>query len=181
MAILETKCNIPRVGRFEKISKSVFDNSLKDAPRSEVDVLNDIYNNKFEEYKPVRSTYGSAGYDFKAWTDFMIPKHGSLVIPTFIKCRITNGWVLCMFPRSGMGFKYGIRLANTVGIIDSDYYGCESNDGHIMVKLINPTDENIIICSGDKFCQGVFLPFGITDDDEPLSGSRNGGMGSTGK
>lgn len=82
-----------------------------------------------------------------------------------------------VFPRSGLGFKYGMQLLNTVGIIDSDFYHAE-NEGHIMVKIKNPSDKFLILNDGDKFCQGVFLPFGITDFDNATA-KRTGGFGST--
>ena len=110
--------------------------------------------------------------------------NNSIIIPTGIRwvTDIHNkDKVLMIMPRSGMGFKYGVHLANTIGVIDSDYYGCESNDGHIMVKLTNPLNQPIEIHRGDKFCQGIFIPFGITYDDSPQSERRHGGIGSTGK
>ena len=131
---------------------------------------------------PKRATVGSAGYDFFAPFDIDIPYGESIVIPTGIRCKMDEGWVLCIFPRSGHGFKTGVSLANTVGIIDSDYYHA-SNEGHIMVKLTNNNGairKPLHICKGDAFCQGIFLPFGITEDDEATT-NRVGGMGSTDK
>lgn len=171
------------VGKFEKISIDAFNYYITHDgynPSTQAK-LREEYERPFIQTGPRRSTYGSAGYDFKAWTDFVIIAHESVVIPTFVKCKIEPGWMLCMYPRSGMGFKYGVHLANTIGVIDSDYYGCESNDGHIMVKLVNPSDKDIIIKEGEKFCQGIFMPFGITEDDNPVFNKRAGGMGSTGR
>ena len=88
-------------------------------------------------------------------------------------------YVLMVFPRSGLGFKYRLQLNNTVGIIDSDYYYSD-NEGHIFIKLTNDSNEGkeLEILAGEGFAQGIFLQFGITEDDE-VSKIRNGGMGST--
>lgn len=78
-----------------------------------------------------------------------------------------------------VGFKYHVGLANTVGVIDSDYYDSD-NEGHIMVKLVNNGTKNLLINKGDKIVQGVFVQYGITWDDN-VKTSRNGGFGSTGR
>ncbi|MDR0943441.1 MAG: deoxyuridine 5'-triphosphate nucleotidohydrolase, partial [Ruminococcus sp.] len=85
-------------------------------------------------YLPKRATKGSAGYDFFAPEDITIPG----TIKTGIRVKIKEGYVLCIFPRSGLGFKYGMSLSNTVGIIDSDYYNAE-NEGHIIIKCESDT------------------------------------------
>lgn len=85
---------------------------------------------------PTRSTYGSAGYDFKAPFGFNLLKGDSMVIPTGIRCFMPSDMVLLLMPRSGQGFKYRLREANTIGVIDSDYFNAD-NSGHIMVKLVN--------------------------------------------
>ncbi len=134
---------------------------------------------------PIRSTSGSAGYDFfyNLNDTLTIKPNESAVIPTGIKAYISNsvGIFLALVPRSSYGFKYGTVLANTIGIIDSDYYNNEDNEGHIMVKLTNHGDKDLVINPGDKFCQGIFLPYFITQNDAPLSDTRTGGIGSTGK
>ena len=96
-----------------------------------------------------------------------------------MRCEIDPGWVLMIFPRSGLGFKYHCSLANTVGVIDEDYFYAD-NEGHIMVKLVNRGNKTMHIEAGDKMCQGVFLPYGITHNDS-AKGERHGGFGSTGK
>ncbi|MBQ3705332.1 MAG: dUTP diphosphatase [Clostridia bacterium] len=128
---------------------------------------------------PKRSTRGSAGYDFVAPVETVIPAGGKAVIPTGIRCEMQEGWVLMIFPRSGMGFRYQIRLSNTVGIIDGDYAFAE-NEGHIQVALRNPLDQEVLIHRGDRFCQGVFLPYGLAEEEEKFA-ERTGGFGSTGK
>ena len=128
---------------------------------------------------PRRATAGSAGYDFTAPADTVIPAGGSALIPTGIRAEMEPGWVLVLFPRSSLGFRYGIRLSNTAGIIDSDY-AFAKNEGHIMVKLRNPSDDPVLIRQGERFCQGIFLPYGTAEEDGSFI-SRQGGFGSTGK
>ena len=86
---------------------------------------------------PKRATIGSAGYDFVTPVDIRLAPGGSMVVPTCIKCELDLDKVLQIYPRSGLGFKFKTRLANTVGIIDADYYNNESNEGHIKVKVCN--------------------------------------------
>ena len=129
---------------------------------------------------PARATAGSAGYDFITPFDVTLKPGESIVIPTGIRCKIKNDWVLQIYPRSGLGFKYRCQLANTVGIIDSDYFNSD-NEGHIMIKLTNDSKDGKVLelKSGDRFCQGIFTEYGITYDDDVTS-ERNGGFGSTG-
>lgn len=128
---------------------------------------------------PRRATEGSAGYDFVSTIDVTVPPEGAALIPTGIRAEMESGWVLMLFPRSSLGFRYALRLSNTVGVIDSDY-AFAKNEGHIMVKLYNPTGTPVSIARGERFCQGVFLPYGTAEEEENL-GKRSGGMGSTGK
>jgi len=127
---------------------------------------------------PKRATWGSAGYDFVSTMDLTLQPGETGLIPSAIRCRMDAGWVLMLFPRSSLGFKHNVRLANTVGIIDSDYYHA-ANEGHIMIKLYNGGDHTVQIAKGERFCQGVFVPYGLADDDDALA-ERSGGFGSTG-
>ncbi len=127
---------------------------------------------------PRRATAGSAGYDFTAPVAVTISAGGTALIPTGIRAEMEPGWVLLLFPRSSLGFRHGLRLANTVGVIDSDYAFAD-NEGHILVKLRNPSDQDVVIRRGERFCQGVFLPYGTAEETE-LPGARHGGIGSTG-
>ena len=127
---------------------------------------------------PRRATAGSAGYDFFAPADLKMEPGASLNVPTGIRARIDAGWVLMLFPRSGLGFKYRLMLNNTVGVVDSDYFGAQ-NEGHIFIKLFNAGDRTLAIDAGEAFAQGVFLPYGLTDDDCARD-MRIGGFGSTG-
>ncbi len=157
------------VAQFQKVSLAQYQ---KDAASS-------IEN--YEKIKlPARATTGSAGYDFFSPQDYTILPGQTVTIPTGIRVKMTAGWVLLLFPRSGLGFKYRLQLNNTVGVIDQDYYQAD-NEGHIFAKITNDSRENktLIIKQGEAFMQGIFLPFGITVDDE-VQNQRHGGLGSTG-
>ena len=128
---------------------------------------------------PARATAGSAGYDFICPADITLQPGEAVTIPTGIRCEMQPGWVLMVFPRSGLGFKHQVRLANTVRVIDSDYFHA-ANEGHIMVRIVNGGDHAVSIAKGERFCQGVFLPHGLAEEDEVLA-DREGGFGSTGR
>ncbi len=91
-----------------------------------------------------------------------------------------EGWVLMLYPRSGLGFKYRLQMNNTVGIIDSDYFYSD-NEGHILMKLFNDGREGktLELKAGMAVAQGIFMEYGITIDDD-VEEVRNGGFGSTG-
>lgn len=139
---------------------------------------------------PRRSTSGSAGYDFYLPFD-NIPLYNNepVVIPTGIKMELINGYFLGLFPRSSYGYKYGMRLENTVGIIDADYYNNPDNEGHISAKIsIHPYEPNdsaiktpeLSLVRGDKYMQGIIIAHGLIVDDSPIAYKRDGGVGSTG-
>ena len=128
---------------------------------------------------PRRATAGSAGYDFICPAEVTLQPGEAITIPTGVRCEMQPGWVLMLFPRSGLGFKHQVRLANTVGVIDADYFHA-ANEGHIMVRIVNGGDHAVSIAKGERFCQGVFLPHGLAEEDEVLA-DREGGFGSTGK
>ena len=140
--------------------------------------IRDIYS-KIE--LPKRATSQSAGYDFRMPDAFTLKAGDNIKVPTGIRCEMYDGWVLTLCPRSGHGSKYGVHLANTVGIVDGDYAEAD-NEGHIFVKLVNDSSlaKDIRFEAGDAFCQGVFLKFGITLDDDATE-QRHGGFGSTGR
>ena len=136
----------------------------------------------YEQIKlPIRATNGSAGYDFFTPIELHLASKQTILIPTGIRVKIENGWFLGMFPKSGLGFKYRLQLDNTVGVIDSDYYYSD-NEGHIFVKMTNDSieEKTLEVKAGASICQGIFLPFGITIDDNATA-VRNGGFGSTSK
>lgn len=162
-----------KVARFEKVS---FEEFQKAFDNKSVEEIQKIY----DEIKlPKRATLGSAGYDFYTPIAFTLAPNETIKIPTGIRCEMKMGWVLSLYPRSGLGFKYRVQLNNTVAIIDSDYYYSD-NEGHIFVKLTNASNEDktVILNAGDGFCQGIFTEYGITEDDDS-DGIRNGGFGST--
>ncbi len=167
-----------RIAEFIKVSFEQFEKDwLKNFPETkDVEAV-------YEGIKmPKRATSGSAGYDFYAPADIVLEKGKSVLIPTGIRSKINEGWVLSIYPRSGLGFKHRVQLDNTVGIIDSDYYN-SSNEGHIMIKLsCDAHDEGhrVELSCGDGFAQGIFTQFGITVDDS-ADGIRDGGFGSTSK
>ena len=161
-----------KVAKFAKVSKEQF---IKDCEgfSEEAEAL-------YEDIKlPLRATSGSAGYDFFAPRDITLAPGESVKIPTGIRALIAEGWVLLLYPRSGLGFKYRLQLDNTVGVIDSDYFFSD-NEGHIHIKLTNDsrTGKTLTVKKGEGIAQGIFMPFGITEDDEAC-GIRNGGFGST--
>ena len=128
---------------------------------------------------PQRATAGSAGYDFICPAEITLAPGEAVTVPTGVRCEMQPGWVLMIFPRSGLGFKHQLRLANTVGVIDSDYFHA-ANEGHIMVRIVNGGDHPVTIARGGRFCQGVFLPYGLAEESEVLA-DREGGFGSTGR
>ena len=162
-----------KIAKFEKVSKEQFSKDFS---------LNENIDSIYNDLKlPKRATVGSAGYDFYAPYSFILKPNETILFPTGIRVKIFEGWVLQIFPRSGLGFKYKLQLNNTVGIIDADYYNSD-NEGHIMCKITNDNKENKILSinKGEAIVQGVFTPFGITCDDE-VTQVRNGGFGSTTK
>lgn len=166
-----------KVAEFSKVSEANFVKAFRDDfPEYNEEDIKDI----FESIElPKRATKGSAGYDFYAPFAFSLPPGQTIKIPTGIRVKMKEDWVLQLFPRSGLGFKYRLQLNNTVGIIDSDYFYSD-NEGHIFAKITNDSNEGktIEIGAGMGFMQGIFLQYGITTDDD-ASGIRNGGFGST--
>ncbi len=163
---------VMRVSRFSKVSR---DRYIEDWAGIE------------ENYKaayvydtirlPKRATSGSAGYDFFAPFGFTLNPGESIKIPSGIRAEISPGWVMMLFPRATLGFKYKLKLDNTIGVIDSDY-SHSFNEGHIFIKLSNCGEQTVRFMAGDPIVQGIFLPFGITMDDDAFI-QRNGGIGST--
>ena len=166
-----------KVAQFEKVSFKQFLDSVNGLILPE-DTIRRMYD---AIPIPTRATVGSAGYDFSLPFGIELEPGRSILIPTGIRCKMDNDWVLMLAPRSGLGFKFRLQLNNTVGIIDSDYYNSD-NEGHIMAKIMNDSNEGKVISlpAGKAFMQGVFLPYGITVDDN-ASGIRNGGFDSSGK
>ena len=166
-----------RIAKFEKVSFEQFFKDMKDTfPIMEEKAIKEIYD---RIQLPKRATTGSAGYDFFSTVDFKLKPGEIIKIPTGIRCEMYMDWVLMLFPRSSLGFKYQMGMCNTIPVVDADY-AYSDNEGHIFVKLVNRGDKTIEIKRGDKFVQGIFLPYGITEDDD-TDNVRNGGFGSTGR
>lgn len=127
---------------------------------------------------PVRATKGSAGYDFYSPIDICLKPGESIKVPTGIRCKIDDGYVLQLYPRSSLGFKYQMCLLNTAGIIDADYFNAD-NEGHIIVGIINRGEKDLIINKGDRFVQGIFYKFFLAKEEEENNKERHGGFGST--
>ena len=170
------------MNRIAKFSKVSFERFNMDFTNLFSEVSADGVKRIYDSIKlPQRATEGSAGYDFFAPVSFELKPNETVNIPTGIRVEIKEGWVLTIYPRSGLGFKFRMQLNNTVGIIDSDYFYSD-NEGHIFIKITNATNENKIISvsAENGFAQGIFLPYGITEDDDCVQ-KRNGGFGSTDK
>ena len=172
---------------FEKITREQWTKDMMDLYQFEnpskehLEEINKLYDNI---QLPKRATKYSAGYDFYVSGDVIIPMEHAGVIPTGIRwvCdkEEDKNKVLQLYPRSGIGFRTGVRLMNTVGIIDADYWE-GNNEGHIMVKLYNPMNASFEVKDGDAIVQGVITEYHTCDDEEEIVEKRTGGMGSTDK
>ena len=172
------KRTMEKIAKFEKVSRKRFVADWLDTFGGDETEAVMVY----EAVKlPKRATKGSAGYDFYSPLTFTLQPGETIKIPTGIRAFIREDYVLMVFPRSGLGFKFRLQLNNTVGIIDSDYYYSD-NEGHIFIKLTNDSNEGKVLTlqEGQGFAQGIFLQFGITEDDDATE-LRNGGFGSTTK
>ena len=133
---------------------------------------------------PIRKTKYSAGYDIEAAEDVVIPsfKKGTnpVLVKTGLKAYMQDDEMLLLYNRSSNPKKKGLILANSVGVVDKDYYGNVDNDGHIMFAFYNIKDEDVEIKKGDAIGQAIFQKYLITDDDN-AEGERKGGFGSTSK
>ena len=133
---------------------------------------------------PIRKTKYSAGYDIEAAEDCIIPafKPGQapILVKTGLKAYMKDDEYLMLCNRSSNPKKKGLILANSVGIVDKDYYENPDNDGHIMFAFFNVKDVDVEIKKGDAIGQGIFKQYLVTDDDV-AEGERLGGFGSTNK
>lgn len=166
-----------KIAQFLKVSKEQYEKDLQELfPEMKKEEFEYVYN---RIRLPRRATAGSAGYDIYTPMTYTLKPGETAKIPTGIRIKIEDGWFLSVYPRSGLGFKYRLQLDNTVGIIDSDYFFAK-NEGHLFVKVTNDSREGkeVVLEEGKAFCQGIFLEYGITIDDE-ADGVRTGGFGST--
>jgi dUTP pyrophosphatase len=145
---------------------------------------------------PTRSTKGSAGYDFYASEDTVIPtiwkafdrnsdtidkpRLASTLVPTGIKAFMPEDEFLMLVNRSSSPMKRQLTLPNGVGVIDSDYYNNESNEGEVFMQLLNYGAEDYLVEKGDRICQGIFMPYYTILGEESPNGNRSGGFGSSG-
>ena len=132
---------------------------------------------------PTRGSAFAAGYDLYACLDgdkeLIIPPHATAMLPTGLSFALPEGTFGAVVARSGLASKQGLRPANCLGVIDSDYFEAK-NEGHILIKMTSDdlNGKMLSVQSGDAFAQGIFLPYGITVDDD-ADGQREGGFGST--
>lgn len=164
-----------RIAKFEKVSLKQF--------KADYEACFGTCEGAEEAYDkiklPVRATSGSAGYDIVSPVDIKLFEGEWMKVPTGLRVKIDDGWVLLILPKSGLGTKHRLQLDNTCGVIDSDYYGAD-NEGHIMISLSCDShfDKAAEVSAGKAFVQAIFVPFGITSDDD-AGGQRTGGFGST--
>lgn len=165
--------------------------------------------NEKQPVLPLRATKTSAGYDFFAPCDIVIPPQQQAVFATDVKAKMGENEVLFLVVRSSAGIKRDLMLSNTVGVVDSDYYNNEDNEGniHIALRNLKPamelagfkrvelkngevvdipmlkdlTEENtVVIKEGERVVQGIFLPV-LEADAGGSKAPRTGGFGSSGK
>lgn len=169
-----------QVATFMKVSRTQFAQdwykvSHEEAMKAaELEPLRNVYD---AIRLPARATTGSAGYDFFLPADYTFEPGVFTYIQTGIRVRIDPGWMLMLLPRSGLGFKYHMQLLNTAGIVDSDYFNAK-NEGHIAAAIT--TEKIFRLNAGDRFMQGILVPYGIATNDHILLKQREGGFGSTG-
>ena len=167
---------------FEKVSleqftkdylKCKYGNSDRDITEKETQYIVNIYDNI---KLPKRSTKGSAGYDFFIPYEQFFSHINETMVPTGIRFKCDEDKYLMCVPRSGLGFKYSMKLSNTCGIIDSDYFYSD-NEGHIMCKV--ECKYPFTLEQGKALMQGIISQYFKVDDDNSDE-VRNGGFGSTG-
>lgn len=130
---------------------------------------------------PVRSTQDSAGYDIAAAKNVCLQPGEMVVIPTGVKAFMLNDEYLAIHIRSSLAIKHGLYLANSQGIIDSDYYDNPENEGHILIAIGNRGTQEFFIDTGMRIAQGIFGKYLLADQDGPVEKyDRTGGIGSTG-
>ena len=171
------------IAKFEKVGFNQFKKDwLENNPTMKKDWSHSELRELYDAIQlPRRATSGSAGYDFKSYFPFSLRPGETIKFPSGIRVNINSAWFLNIVPRSSLGFKYRCQLDNTVGIIDSDYYYAD-NEGHIFIKLTNDgkTDKIMEIKAGDGVAQGIFLQYGLAEEEE-VTEKRTGGFGSTNK
>ena len=156
--------------KFEKISFEQFKKDVKDDK------------SLYETFSlPKRSTKHSAGYDICSLEDYTIKPHEAKAFVTGLKVAMNPDEVLYLYTRSSFGYKYCATLANSVGVIDSDFYNNADNEGHFRVKIINHGEKDLEVKVGDRIAQGIFMKYLTVDDEDEITNIRTGGIGSTNK
>ncbi len=156
--------------KFEKISFEQFKKDISD------DL--ELYNN----YSlPRRKTKKAGAYDLNSLINYELLPGETVLIPTGIKYISPDDEIFLIVIRSSLGFKYGIKMRNQVGIIDADYYNNPQNEGHVLLKIENSSNEIFKINIGDAIAQGIFMKYYTVDNEEEITEERQGGIGSTGR
>lgn len=165
------------IAKFEKVS---FEQFSKDTQKNLGEKTDKELRDAYEEILlPKRATAASAGYDFVAPFDFSLKPNEMILLPSGIRANIDSAFVLSIFPRSSLGMRYQLMLANTTGIIDADYYHA-ANEGHIQFPLINRGQTEFVCQKGERIVQGLFLAYYLAEEEE-VTTVRSGGFGSSGK
>ena len=127
---------------------------------------------------PTYATEGSACFDLRAVHNGVVKPGCAMEFATDLAFEVPPGWVMKLYSRSGHGFKHGVRLANTTGIIDSDYRG------HVPVMLSNDSGVAFYVAFGDRVAQAMLErvePVEFEEADALSDTARGmGGFGSTG-
>ena len=167
-----------KVAKFEKVSWGQFQKDYVDTFGEGKTINMDDIRKIYDDIKlPCRKTRFSAGHDISIPFDITLPPKERLMIPTGIRCQMETDYVMLIMPRSSLGIKKGLRISNTVPVIDSDYYNA-NNEGHIFVSVINDGREAIKFKAGDHIIQALFVPYGVADEENIIV-ERTGGIGST--
>jgi len=129
---------------------------------------------------PTRGTNTSAGYDISSPVEIVVAPHSvSALVLTDVCVELQEDEFLMIVPRSSLGMKRNLMLANTVGVVDSDYFDNVSNGGNIGLKLYNFGDVPAVVSAGEKVVQGIIMKFQTFG--EYVETARSGGFGSTSK
>ncbi len=130
---------------------------------------------------PERSTSKSAGYDIRSLENYTLKPGESHAFKTGLKVDMYDDEVFFIFDRSSLGFKYDVCLSNSVGVIDSDFFNNEDNEGHFAIKLINHGTKDFEVKIGDRIAQGIFVKYLCVEEEKEVKTKRKGGIGSTDK
>ncbi|HHT98664.1 MAG TPA: dUTP diphosphatase [Acholeplasma sp.] len=128
---------------------------------------------------PKRATSSSAGYDLSSLYDYEIKPGEITLIATGVKAKMPANEALFVFPRSSLAIKTGLMMSNGVGVVDSDYYNNEKNEGHIFIPLFHLKNESVFIKKGERIAQGIFMKYEKVSDEMDLGIKRLGGFGSS--